>query len=236
VLGSTEHCVKVSLRSPYLLPRIALIDPELTISVPPFITAFTGMDALTQLIEPFTCNNSNPLTDAICREGMALVARSIIKAYNNGADFTVREDMAIASLFGGLALANAKLGAVHGMAGPIGGELSAPHGAICARLLPIVMMENIKAIRIRSPINPVLRRYDEVGKILTGNPSATADDGIRWVQNLCTVFNIEPLSSYGLVENSFQEIIVKSVKASSMKGNPVTLTNEEINNILQQSL
>jgi alcohol dehydrogenase class IV len=236
VIGSTEHCVKVSLRSPYLLPRIALVDPELTISVPPFVTAFTGMDALTQLIEPFTCNNSNPLTDAICREGMALVARSIIKAYNDGADLTAREDMSLASLFGGLALANAKLGAVHGMAGPIGGELSAPHGAICARLLPIVMMENIKALRIRSPINPILKRYDEVGKILTGNPSATADDGIHWVQNVCTLFNIQPLTSLGLSENSFHELIAKSVKASSMKGNPITLTDEEINNILQQSL
>ena len=139
VIGSPEHGVKVSMRSPLMLPRLAVIDPQLTLSMPPPLTAFTGLDALTQLMEAFVSNKANPLTDGICREGMGRAARSLRKAFEDGKDQTAREDMAVASLFGGLALANAKLGAVHGFSGPLGGMFAAPHGAICGLLLPHVM-------------------------------------------------------------------------------------------------
>ncbi len=134
VLESPAHGVKVSLRSPLMLPSVALVDPELTYTLPPAITASTGLDALTQLIEPFVSVKANPLTDAICREGIRHAARSLRRAYENGADQEAREGMSLASLFGGMALANSALGAVHGFAGPLGGMLHAPHGAICAKL------------------------------------------------------------------------------------------------------
>ena len=126
VLTVVDQRVKVSLRSPLILPRMAIVDPELTYGLPPEITASAGLDALTQLIEPFLSNASNPLTDAICREGMRRVSRSLQIAYQHGNDSDAREDMALASLFGGIALANAKLGAVHGFAGPIGGMFPIP--------------------------------------------------------------------------------------------------------------
>ena len=236
VIGSPTHHVKVSLRSPHLLPRIALVDPELTLSVPPSITAITGLDALTQLIEPFTCSSPNPLTDAFCLEGIQCVARSLLKAYDDGSNLRSREDMSLASLFSGLALANAKLGAVHGLAGSIGGEIPAHHGAICASLLPNVMASNISALINRSPGHPTLERYTKVGKLLSGDPAATIDTAVQWVQTFCQHANIQPLSFFGLTETHFSKIIEKALKASSMKGNPITLTEDELRNILQRSL
>jgi alcohol dehydrogenase class IV len=236
VIGIPTHHVKVSIRSPHLLPRIALIDPELTISVPPLITAMTGLDTLTQLIEPFTCNSPNPLTDAICLEGIQRVANSLIRSYDNGIDLNAREDMSLAALFSGLALANARLGAVHGLAGPIGGEIAAPHGAICASLLPNVLATDFSALINRAPKHPVLVRYATVGKLLCGDPSATPAKGIQWIQDFCSHSNIRPLSSFGLAENQFNDIIEKALKSSSMKGNPITLYPDELRNILQMSM
>jgi len=236
VIGSPEQHVKVSLRGPYLLPRIAIVDPELTISLPPSITATTGLDALTQLIEPFTCSSPNPLTDAFCLEGIQRIARALNQAYDDGSNLHTREDMSLASLFSGLALANAKLGAVHGLAGSIGGEIPAQHGAICASLLPNVMAINISALINRSPGHPTLDRYIKVGKLLSGDPTATADTGVQWIQTFCQHANIQPLSSFGLTETHFFKIIEKALKASSMKGNPIILTKDELRNILQRSL
>ena len=236
VIGSPKHHLKVSLRSPHLLPRVALIDPELTITVPPSVTAVTGLDALTQLIEPYTCNSPNPLIDALCLAGIERVAHSLFRVYDNGVDLSAREDMSLAALFSGLALANARLGAVHGLAGPIGGEINAPHGAICARLLPAVLATNISALRNRSPDHPVLERYAVIGKLLSGSPSANADSGIQWIQNFCSHSNIRPLSSFGLTEDSFTGIIEKAMKASSMKGNPIILTAHDLRSILHASM
>jgi alcohol dehydrogenase class IV len=236
VLASPEHRVKVSLRSPMMLAKVALVDPELTYELPPEITASTGMDALTQLIEPFTSNAANPLTDAICREGMSRAARSLHRAYENGQDAEAREDMAVASLFGGLALANAKLGAVHGFAGPLGGMYPIPHGAACAALLPHVMAMNVKALKTREPQHERLRRYDEVARIVTGKPNATAEDGVAWVTDLCKALKIPGLSAYGVQPADFPDIVGKSAKASSMKGNAIPLTQEELTEILQQAL
>jgi len=151
VIGSPEHGVKVSMRSPLMLPRLALIDPRLTLSMPPLLTAFTGLDALTQLMEAFVSNRANPLTDGLCREGMERAARSLLRAFQDGKDLDAREDMALAALFSGLALANAGLGTVHGFAGPLGGMLPAPHGALCGLLLPHVMEANVHALKTRVP-------------------------------------------------------------------------------------
>lgn len=235
VLSSPEHRVKVSLRHPLMLAKIALIDPQLTYGLPADLTASTGMDALTQVIEPFTCNATNPLVDALCREGITRSARSLRKVYVTN-DTTAREDMALASLFGGLALANAKLGAVHGFAGPLGGMFPIPHGVCCATLLPHTMAVNLKALRERQPDGDSLQRYTEVAQMVTGKPNATADDGVAWVHDLCAVLNIPPLSEFGITQADFPTIIEKSAKASSMKGNPITLTDDEMADILTRAL
>jgi alcohol dehydrogenase class IV len=236
VLLSPEHRVKVSLRSPLMLPRLALVDPELTYSMTPEVTASTGLDALTQVMEPYVSNRANPLTDALCREGMRRAARSLRQAYKHGDDAAAREDMALASLFGGLALANAKLGAVHGFAGPIGGMFPGPHGAVCAYLLPHVMAINVKALQKRSPESEVLRRYDEIARILTGNKRASADDGVAWVGELCRALRIPSLAAYGMTEDDFPLLIEKASVSSSMKGNPIQLTPDEMREILHKAL
>jgi len=236
VIESSEQAVKVSLRSPWMLPRVALVDPELTYDLPPEVTASSGLDALTQLIEPFVSVKANPMTDAICREGMHHAARSLQRAYENGADKMAREGMALASLFGGLALANAALGAVHGFAGPLGGMLHAPHGVLCARLLPLVMEANLKALEMRQPEHPAIARYLEIAQILTGNKHATALDSVKWTSELVRALNIPTLSVYGMSEEDFPEAVEKTTKANSFKGNPIALNEDELRGILEKAI
>jgi alcohol dehydrogenase class IV len=236
VIASPEHQVKVSLRSPLMLPRLALVDPELTLSLPADVTASTGLDALTQLIEPFTCNAPNPLVDAVCREGISRAARSLRKACEKGSDPGAREDMSFASLCGGLALANARLGAVHGIAGPLGGMFPAPHGAVCAALLPHVMATNIRALKSRAPENPVLLRYQEIARIVTGTLAAQAEEGVAWIGDLCRQLHIPPLSAWGVGPADLPDLIAKSAQASSMKGNPLPLTRDEMQEIVEKAL
>ncbi len=236
VLASPEHQVKVSLRSPLMLARVAVVDPELTYDLPPALTASTGMDALTQLIEPFVCNRSNPMTDGLCIEGLRRAARSMRIAFSNGKDKDAREDMAVASLFGGLALSNAGLGAVHGFAGPIGGSFPAPHGAICAALLPHVMAINLRALRQRDPNDPALYRYEEAARWLAGDMKAKADDGLKWVRALVLDLKVPRLGSFGIQREHFPDLVVKAAKASSMKANPIVLTPEELTEILESAL
>ncbi len=236
VLASTEHRVKVSLRSPLMLPRAALVDPELTYSLPPNVTASTGMDALTQCLEPFVSHAASPLTDPLCTDGLKRAARSLRRACENGSDAEARADMSLVSLFGGLALANAKLGAVHGFAGPLGGMFPIPHGVACAALLPHVMAANINALKKRQPDSPSLRRYTEAARLLTGRADATAEDGAAWARDLGAALAIPPLSAFGIRAEHFPEIVDKSARASSMKGNPIPLTPDELAAILDAAL
>jgi alcohol dehydrogenase class IV len=236
VLASPEHQVKASLRHDSMLPAVAIVDPELTLSVPPAVTAATGLDALTQCLEPFVSCLSNPLTDAIALEGLRRGARALPLAFRNGNDLAAREDMALCSLFGGLSLANAKLGAVHGFAAPIGGQFDAPHGAVCARLLPLVMRANIAALSERQPKSPLLARFDVVAQALTGQPQAKAADGIAFVQALADELAVPGLASYGMTASHVPELVTKAAAASSMKGNPLPLTPAELSAILEQAL
>jgi alcohol dehydrogenase class IV len=235
VLTSPEHGVKASLRSPLMLPRVALIDPRLTLDLPPAATAATGMDALAQLIEPFVSSRANPFSDAFCREGLPRAVRSLRTAYANGTDAAAREEMSIASLCGGLALANAGLGAVHGFAAPIGGAFPAPHGAVCAALLPAVWRTNVAALRARAPQHPALARYDELARILTGSPFASADDGAAWLAQLRADLEIPPLSTYGIRPADLPTLVKNAAAASSMQANPVKLTEQELGSVLEDS-
>lgn len=228
VLGSAANNVKASMRSPLMLPRVALVDPELTYALPPAVTASTGMDALTQLIEPYVSARANPLVDAICVEGLKRVAGALPRAYHDGLDANARRDMSMASLFGGLALANAGLGVVHGFAAPLGGQWNAPHGALCAALLPYGMAANVAALRARAPQHPALARYAAIARLLTGNADAAAEDGIQWVRALSAELNIPPLRAWGIGESDLPEVAKKAAGASSMKANPLPLTGEEL--------
>ena len=236
VLGSTEHGVKASLRSPMMLPRIALVDPELTYGLPPAMTATTGLDALTQLIEPYVSARANPMTDAICVDGMRRVAGALRRAYNDGADVEARRDMAIGSLFGGLALANAGLGVVHGFAAPLGGSWKAPHGALCAAVLPYGMAANVAALRTRAPKHPALNRYADIARILTGRTDASAEDGIEWVRALCAELKVPVLRAWGVTETDLPGVVEKAAQASSMKANPLPLTSGELLAVLTAAL
>jgi alcohol dehydrogenase class IV len=236
VLASPKDRVKVSLRSALMLPRVALVDPELTYDLPKGLTASTGLDALTQLIEPYVCCRANPMTDALCVEGLRRAGRSLRAAYRDGGNRSAREDMSVASLFSGLALANAGLGAVHGFAGPIGGMFPAPHGAVCAALLPHVMEMNLRALRQRQPTSDSLRRYDHVARLITGNGQAQAADGLSWVRELVKELEIPGLRAYGITKEGTPDLVEKAGKASSMKANPIALTNEELSEILGRSL
>jgi alcohol dehydrogenase class IV len=236
VLSVPEKQVKVSMRSPLMLPSIALVDPILTYSLPRDITASTGLDALTQCLEPFVSNQANPMTDGFCREGLKRAARSLKRVCDVPDDAEARADMSLASLMGGLALANAKLGAVHGFAGPLGGMINAAHGSLCASLLPHVVKANIEALRKRQANSDALARYDEVAKIITGNEKAKADDAVSWLQELCQGLEVPSLSVLGLTKNLISDAVTKAQNASSMKGNPVVLSVDELTGILERAM
>jgi alcohol dehydrogenase class IV len=236
VLGVPQQRVKVSIRSPLMVPRYAVVDPLLTHSMPPALTASTGLDALTQLIEAFVSNKANPLTDGICREGLQRAGRSLRRVFEDGGNAGARADMSLASLFSGIALANAKLGAVHGFAGPLGGMTDAPHGVICGKLLPYVMQANVRALQDRAPGSPFLARFDEVGRILTGRSTAHASDAVIWIEKLCAALNLPGLRRYGLAEEDFSTVVAKAKNASSMKGNPLELSDEELLEVLRRAI
>lgn len=239
VIAVPERRVKVSLRSPHMLPRLAIVDPLLTHSLPSDLTAATGMDALTQCLEPYVCNAPNSLVAPLCLDGIRRAARALPRAFDDGADAAAREEMCLVSLFGGLALANARLGAVHGLAGPIGGMFPAPHGAVCARLLPAVVEANLRALRSRMPESPALARYAEVeetARFVFCGFGLEVDSLIYWLRALIEKLQIPPLRHYGLSPTDFPIIVAQAQKASSMKGNPIPLTDDELTTILRQAL
>ena len=235
VIASPQHCVKVSMRSSLMLPRLAVIDPELTYSLPPTITASTGLDAMAQLIEAFITKRANPFTDGLCREGLMRAARSL-QAVCSGSNPKNRADMCIAALFSGLALANAGLGAVHGFAAPIGGLLAAPHGMVCARLLPLVTQANIQALNARMPYSEALARYEEIARILTDDSSASLKDSISWIDDLCRALDVPGLAQFGMQASEIPNIVKQAQRASSMKGNPIELTDAELTSVLERAL
>jgi alcohol dehydrogenase class IV len=229
--------VKASLRSPLLLPKVAVVDPDLLVGVPKPTIAASGMDALSQLIEPLLSRRANPWTDALAREGIRRSARSLRRAYQEGMeDAGVREDLALASLFSGMCLANSGLGAVHGLAAAAGARLSAPHGAVCAAVLAAAMEVNLQALRDRAAEHPALPRVAEVATLLTGRQDATPEDAIAWLQELTATLSIPGLANYGLDEPEIDAVVTAAQKASSMQANPIELRDEEVREIVTRSL
>jgi alcohol dehydrogenase class IV len=231
-LRSPEHGVKASLRSPRLLAAVALVDPLLTLSCPPAVTASSGLDALTQCLEPYVSPRANPASDSFAVEGLRRGARALRAAYEHGDDAGAREDMAMCSLFGGIALANAKLGAVHGLAGVLGGMIDAPHGAICAALLAATVRTNLRALRDRDPDSPALHRFGSVARLVTGREDAVADDAVDWLHETVAALHVPALGALGLEPARHAEVADKAARSSSMQGNPVALTDEELLGVL----
>jgi alcohol dehydrogenase class IV len=228
VVAAPQSRAKASIRHPSLLPRLALVDSTLTHDLPPAVTAGSGLDALTQLIEPYVSRRAQPISDGLCLEGIARAARALRQAYRQPDNAAARETMATASLLSGLALANAGLGAVHGIAAPLGGAYPAPHGAACAALLPHVTATNIRALRRRDPDGPALPRYAHVAETLLGRAGTTPDDLVAALRELVTELGIPPLMTYGLAEQGVPELAAQAAQASSTRANPIDLTEAEL--------
>ena len=242
VLAVPSHRVKASLRSPLMIPRVALVDPLLTVSCPPSVTAASGLDALTQCLEPFMSIQATPLTDGLALEGLRRAGTGLRAAYADGSDLAARADMALCGLLGGIALANAKLGAVHGLAGVIGGTADVPHGMACAALLAPVVEANVQALRPGGagrpglPAASVLDRYTEAAQLLTGDPAASIEDGLTWIRETLTLLQVPGLAAFGLGPQQADDITAKALTSSSMKGNPVALSHADLKAILLQAL
>lgn len=236
VLGSPEHGLKASLRGPSLLPALALIDPELTISACPSITATTGLDALTQLLEAFVSSKAGPITDALCRDGLGRVAKALRRAYHDGNDRSARETMAYASLLSGLALANAGLGVIHGFAAPLGGMLNASHGSICAAVLVAGTKANLRALRSRQPDHPSVSKYREAAELLMGKSPGHDVDLVESLQELTADLRVLPLRALALSGEQIPDLVAKAARANSMKANPIELTFEELESVARESL
>lgn len=234
VLSDPLARVKVSLRHESMLPRVALVDPVLTLNSPKELTAAAGLDAITQCLEPLVSCQNNPMTDGLAREGLRRGAGAIDSAFLSADDLPARTEMALCSLFGGLALANAKLGAVHGLAAPLGGLLKSPHGALCARLLPVVFEVNVRALRARAREDVLLGRFDDVARILTGKSDAVAEDAVVWLQATAERLGIPRLHQLGLQRSQMNHVAQLASQASSMKGNPIALEIDELVEILER--
>lgn len=227
VIASKKGKFKKSIRSSYLIPRVALVDPTLTLSVPPSVTAATGMDALTQLIEPYVSKKAQPLTDALAIYGIPLVARSLEKAVNDGSDINARTDMALASLISGCALANSGLGAVHGIAASLGANFGIPHGLACGILLPYVMELNLQSN---------IKKFATIGRALTDSylddPEKACMAGVEFVKELSRKIGIpQDLREFGITKEDIP-VLVEGSRGSSMSGNPKELSDKEVADLL----
>ena len=236
VLAVPEHRLKASLRSPLMIPRIALVDPELTVSCPQPVTAASGLDALTQCLEPFVSVRATPLTDGLAREGLRRAGSGLRAAYADGSDLAARADMSVCALLGGMALANAKLGAVHGLAGVIGGTADVPHGLACAALLVPVIEANVRALQARGTGQAVIERYAEAAGLLTGKPGASVADGLAWIRKTLALLAVPGLAAFGFGVGQIDDVAAKALTSSSMQGNPVPLSRDDLKGILLQAL
>ncbi|MBK1635796.1 iron-containing alcohol dehydrogenase [Rhodovulum adriaticum] len=228
VIGVPDHARKVSLRDDRMLPDLALVDPALTDDCPRAVTLASGLDAVTQVIEPYLSAKANPMTDALCAaaipRGLAALAR-LMQAEDAGA----RDDMALVSMCGGIALANAGLGAVHGLAGVIGGRYGAAHGAICGRLLVPVLRTNAAAMRAAGmDMARMAQVQGWIGAVFGADDPLARFQGWIDVQGLPRMADMAP----GLAA---AEVAQASAASSSMKGNPVPLDAETLVQLLESA-
>jgi alcohol dehydrogenase class IV len=226
--GNEKNGRKVSLRDDRMLPDIALVDPALTDGLPRSVTLASGLDALTQVIEPYLSSRANPMTDALCRDAIPR-ALPALRQLMRGEDATARDAMAWVSLCGGLALANAGLGAVHGLAGVIGGATGAAHGAVCGALLPHVLM----TLRARDAPEATARRLDEIESWIADGLGCGTDSAFRSLSEWARENGLATISQLGIVPADFARLAESSRTSSSMKASPVSFSTAELEAILQ---
>ena len=233
VIGVPEQRRKVSLRDARMLPRLAIVDAALTDGCPRAVTLASGLDAITQVIEPFVCTRTNPWTDALCRDAIPR-GLSALRRLMQGEDPDARDDMAWVSLCGGLALANAGLGAVHGLAGPLGGLTGAPHGAICGVLLPHVLMANRRAATDPAAVD----RLDQVARWIGAAfdaPLASMPEAARALADWSHDAGLPALSALGVAPEAQAVAAEAAAASSSMKANPAALTPGTLRRIMEDA-
>ncbi|MBN1128857.1 MAG: iron-containing alcohol dehydrogenase [Chitinispirillaceae bacterium] len=228
---------KKSLRHENLVPDIALVDPDLTLSCPPSITAACGMDALTQLIEAYVSPRATPFTDALIERALPGVPVFLARAFENGADDTeARAGMAWAALVSGIALANAGLGVVHGMASPLGAFFPVPHGVICGTLLLPSIRITIRELERSIPTHPALKKYSAAGRLLSPGAKSSTAAGcaalISSLESLVERLQIPRLSAFGIAENDVAGI----VEAAGNRNHPVQLSKELMTEMVMSRL
>ena len=222
VISSDDRTFKQSIRSELMVPDIALVDPSLTLSLPPRTTADTGLDALIQNLEAYTSKNSGPITDTFARKGIELSGRYLVAAYRDPGDLEAREALSLASLYGGITLLNAGLGLAHGLSHPIGIRYGVPHGRACALVMPKVMEYNYEARK---------DKYDEIGMLIGGDKN-----GVKAFSRLLDDLEVQTgLGSYGIKEEDIPTIVSES-KGGSRNYNPIPLTDETVEKLLQELL
>jgi alcohol dehydrogenase len=224
---------KKSLRHEALTPDVALVDPELALSCPPEVTAACGMDALTQLLEAYVSPKASPMTDALCESAFPYLRAHLCAAVSDGANnLAARSHMAYAALVSGIALANAGLGVVHGLASPIGGYFYIPHGVVCGTLLLPATRITIRELACRDPDHVALVKYARAGALISGEKHDAVEQGcdglIAVIRELTEKLRIPRLSAYGISEAD----IGKITAGSSSKNNPVPLSGEQIRELL----
>lgn len=234
---------KRSFRDESLVPADAVVDPDLLATAPPSLIAANGLDALTQLLEAFTSQRATPFTDALARDGLSSAREGLLTWHRDpdGPDApTARSHMAYAALLSGVCLANAGLGAVHGLASPLGAQLAIPHGMACGAVLCQVTHANISALNDRDRSSPALRKYAEAGRILAEPPAGSSDEAAceglldvlrAWVKAL----EVPPLSAFEMTA-ALIPIVVADSPGSSMRTNPIELSDDELAAILQSAL
>lgn len=227
VIGVPEARRKVSLRDARMLPRLAIVDPRLTDGAPRSVTLACGLDALTQVIEPFTCARANPLTDALAAAAIPAGIKAL-RRLMEAEDPAARDEMAWVSLCGGMALANSGLGAVHGLAGVLGGRATAPHGALCGALLPHVLQMN--AART-APDSPAAERLERVLTLLAAGFGG--EDGAAALAGWAHASGLPRLSEMGIDPADHREVAESASASSSMKANPVALSRDDLCAVLR---
>jgi len=231
---------KKSFRDEQLVARYAVIDPLLLATCPPELIAANGMDALTQLLESYVSSRANPFTDALALSGLEAAAQGLLAWYEGGegAD-DGRRNMAYAALLSGITLAQAGLGSVHGLASPLGAFFPIPHGVVCGTLVATATEINIRALRAREPANPALAKYAHLAAVLSGGKTGSNEEAWEtlartladWVERM----ELPRLSRYGVKASDLAGVVAGS-RGSSMKTNPIVLTDDEVAAVLEHRL
>ncbi len=246
---SAETGFKKSFRHEYLVPQVAIVDPALLASCPPDLLAANGMDAFTQLLEPYVSSNANPLTDALAISGMTAFRDGFfaaIEAKDEAAAKAGRSQLAYASLLSGITLAQAGLGSVHGLASPLGAFFPCPHGVVCGTLVAEATDINITALSERTPDSIALRKYANVGALLVNHPLPLSSFQVELLAAFCTILvdtlrnwtkrlALPKLSAYGMQAADIDKVVA-NCRGGSMKTNPIVLTDAELRELLQRRL